>query len=61
MSNVYDWFQERLEIQAIADYITEHDITDKRKAQKGVWDALSQEEKDAWKMKAIEEFNAQSD
>jgi len=22
MSNVYDWFQERLEIQAIADYIT---------------------------------------
>ena len=47
--------------QAIADYISENDITDKRKAQKGVWDSLSQEEKDTWKMKAIEEFNAQSD
>jgi len=47
--------------QAIADYIAENGITDKRKAQKGVWDSLSQEEKDTWKMKAIEEFNAQSD
>ena len=47
--------------QAIADYFSENDITDKRKAQKGVWDSLSQEEKDVWKMKAIEEFNAQSD
>ena len=47
--------------QAITDYIAENDITDKRKAQKGVWDTLSQEEKDVWKMKAIEEFNALSD
>ena len=56
--NAYFYFKRQPEIQEkINDYAEENDVNDKRKAAKGVWDKLSQEEKEEWKQKAINEFN----
>jgi len=39
-------------------YAEENDVQDKRKVQKSVWDTLSQEEKDEYKVRSIAEFEA---
>ena len=60
--NAYFYFKRQPEIQEkINDYAEENSVTDKRKAAKGVWDELSQDEKDEWKQKAIDEFNKNND